>query len=101
MTKTSKMGDIFSLKGKVVLVTGSVGLLGAKICEGFCRYNAKLAMTDINKDSLSPLSKKLSKDYSAEVLSFFMDIVDKKSVEEGLNKILDEFGSIDVLINKK
>lgn len=99
MTKSSKMGDIFSLKGKVVLVTGSVGLLGAKICEGLCRYNAKLAMTEINKDSLSRLSKKLSKDHSAEVLSFFMDIVDKKSVEEGLTKILDGFGAIDVLIN--
>lgn len=99
MTKSSKMEDIFSLKGKVVLVTGSVGLLGVKICEGLCQYNAKLAMTDINKDSLSRLSKKLSKDYSAKILSFFMDIVDEKSVEDGLNKILDEFGSIDVLIN--
>jgi NADP-dependent 3-hydroxy acid dehydrogenase YdfG len=101
MTKTSKMGDIFSLKDKVVLVTGSVGLLGAKICEGLCQYKAKLAMIDINKDRLSMLSKKLSKYYSAEVLSIFMDIVDEKSVEDGLNKILDEFGSIDVLINKK
>ena len=99
MTKSSKMGDIFSLKGKVVLVTGSVGLVGAKICEGSCKYNAKLAMTDINKDSLSLLSKELSKDYSTEVLSFFMDIVDGNSVEDGRSKILDEFGSIDVLIN--
>ena len=99
MTKSSKMGDIFSLKGKVVLVTGSVGLLGAKICEGLCQYNAKLAMTDINKDRLSRLSKELSKDYSAEVLSLFMDIADEKSVEDGLTKILDGFGSIDVLLN--
>jgi len=99
MDNSSKMRDLFSLKRKVVLVTGSVGLLGAKICEGLCRYNAKLAMTDINKKKLNQLSKELSNKYSTEVLSLFIDIVDEKSVKEGLDRILDEFGSIDVLIN--
>ena len=99
MSNSSKKEDLFSLQNKVVLVTGSVGLLGLKMCEALCRYDARVVMTDINKKKLTSESKELGDKYPDKVLSIFIDIVDEESVNDGLNKALDKFDSVDVLIN--
>jgi NAD(P)-dependent dehydrogenase (short-subunit alcohol dehydrogenase family) len=62
-------------------------------------YGARVVMTDINKEKLIHASEELRNKYSAKILSVFIDIVDEKSVEDGLKEALDEFGYIDVLIN--
>jgi NAD(P)-dependent dehydrogenase (short-subunit alcohol dehydrogenase family) len=99
MVYSPKKRDIFSLKDKVVLITGSVGLLGLKMCESLCEYDAKVVMTDINKEKLKRASRELSEKYPGKILSIFIDIVDEKSVQDGLKKTIDLSGSVDVLIN--
>lgn len=99
MTSSQKKEDIFSLKDKVVLVTGSVGLLGLKMCEALCEYDAQVVMTDINKKKLDGASKELNLKYPQKVFSVYIDIVDEKSVRDGVQYALDMSGSVDVLIN--
>jgi NAD(P)-dependent dehydrogenase (short-subunit alcohol dehydrogenase family) len=99
MSKSPEKDDIFSLKDKVVLVTGSVGLLGLRMCQALCEYDAKVVMTDINKKKLISASSELHKRFPGKVLSIYIDIVDEKSVRDGLKKALDFSGSVDVLIN--
>jgi len=99
MGNPSGKGGIFSLQDKVVLVTGSVGLLGLKMCEALCEYDAQVVMTDINEKKLKSASKDLSERYPGKILSIYIDIVDEKSVQDGLKKAVDTTGSVDVLIN--
>jgi NAD(P)-dependent dehydrogenase (short-subunit alcohol dehydrogenase family) len=99
MVNSPKKDDLFTLKDKVVLVTGSVGLLGLKMCEALCKYDARVVMTDINKKKLISASTELGDKYPGRILSIFIDIVDEKSVQDGLKKALDKTGSVDVLIN--
>jgi len=99
MAQPLKKRDLFSLKDKVILITGSVGLLGLKMCEALCEYNARVIMTDINKKKLKSASTKLSEKYPGKIFSIFIDIVDEKSVQNGVKKTVDLTGSIDVLIN--
>ncbi len=99
MIRSQEKRDLFSLKDKVVLVTGSVGLLGLKMCEALCEYDAKVVMTDINKQKLKSASTELSEKFPGKILSIYIDIVDEKSVQDGLNKALEMLGSVDVLIN--
>jgi NAD(P)-dependent dehydrogenase (short-subunit alcohol dehydrogenase family) len=98
-SNNSEKSDIFSLKDKVVLVTGSVGLLGLQMCETLCEYDAHVVMTDINKKKLIRESTKLGKKFPGKVLGIYIDIVDEKSVQDGLKKTLDMSRSVDVLIN--
>jgi len=99
MTKPQKKTELFSLKEKVVLITGSVGLLGLKMCEALCEHDAIVVMTDINKKKLNSVSTKLREKHPDKILSIYIDIVDEKSVQNGLQKTLDVTGSVDVLIN--
>ncbi|GBL19965.1 hypothetical protein EMGBS4_00250 [Acidimicrobiaceae bacterium] len=49
-TQTS---DLFSLNGKVVLVTGGAGLLGQVFCQAFADSGAQVAVVDIDKTGLN------------------------------------------------
>jgi NAD(P)-dependent dehydrogenase (short-subunit alcohol dehydrogenase family) len=42
--------DAFSLDGKVALVTGAAGTLGAEICRGLTSVGASVLITDIVED---------------------------------------------------
>ncbi len=40
-----KMKNLFSLKGKVAIVTGGAGSLGETICEALAAYGANVVVT--------------------------------------------------------
>ncbi len=44
------MDDLFSLKGKNVVVVGGAGGIGRGLAQGFVRYGAQVAIADINVD---------------------------------------------------
>ena len=74
------MFDKFSLKDKVVVITGGAGLLGKMHAEAVREVGGTAILTDVIKDSKC----------------HYMDVTDKNSIEEFVNKYLDK---VDVLIN--
>ena len=57
--------DTFSMKGKVVVVTGAAGNLGMHFAESFAQAGADLAVTDIpgTDARLADLAERLGKEY--------------------------------------
>ncbi len=51
---TTQTSDLFSLSGKVVLVTGGAGLLGQVFCQAFADCQAQVAIVDIIRLPQSP-----------------------------------------------
>ncbi len=49
------MQDLFSLQGKVALVTGAAQGIGREIALGFARYGADIVAVDINDERLQKL----------------------------------------------
>ena len=80
------MNKMFDLKGKVVVITGGAGLLGIKHAEAVSEFNGIPILVDI-------------KDCPKKYHSFKVDITDKKSITSVKDKLLLEYGHIDVLIN--
>ena len=78
--------NIFNLKGKVIVVTGSNGQLGRAICSFFKKLGSIVLELDLKT------SRKKSNFYH-------IDITVKENVKSVLNKIFDAYGNIDVLIN--
>ena len=95
-TKTS---DLFSLSGKVVLVTGGAGLLGQVFCQAFADSEAQVAVVDIDQPAAKSLADDVSKKSGQKVSGFGCDITSPESVAHMVAAVVSDFGRIDVLVN--
>lgn len=85
------------LNGKVVLITGAAGSLGAAVAEAFARQRARLALLDVNDEALDRLTADLPD--GTDAAAFIADLTDAHSVAQAVDAIRARFGRIDVLAN--
>jgi len=86
---------MFSLEGKVAIVTGACGLIGKKHCEALANAGAHVVVADMNEDACKNVAASLSGDH----LALGFDVTNENSVKEACAKILAKYGKIDVLVN--
>ena len=86
------------LKNKVALITGSGQGIGQAIAMLFAKEGAKLIINDVIEERAKIFSKKLeSQGYIA--IPMVADVSNKKQVDSMVEKIINKFGRIDILIN--
>jgi NAD(P)-dependent dehydrogenase (short-subunit alcohol dehydrogenase family) len=90
--------DLFSLAGRVAVVTGASAGLGVSLAEGLAAAGAKLVLAARRTDRLEELAARLEAGGS-ECLAVPCDVTDASSVEELAQKSFDRFGVVDVLVN--
>jgi len=86
------------LKDKVAIITGGARGIGKEIALTFAREGAKVAIADINSQTLAETKKEIAS-CGVEVLTFTVDVTDYTQVEQMVNKTLDKFKKIDILIS--
>ncbi len=89
---------MFSLNGKVALVTGASYGIGYAIAKGLAEAGATIVFNDINEE----LVKKGLDAYKADgiaVKGYVCDVTDEAAVNEMVAKIEKEVGVIDILVN--
>ena len=90
----------FDLKNKFALITGSAGLLGEEHALALLEVNANIVLTDINKERVNLIRKRLIKFYpSKKIVSYPMDVTDPNSIKNVLNSLKKEKIYINILIN--
>ena len=82
------------LSDKVAIVTGAARGIGAAIATRFAAEGAKLALFDLNGPSLQQVAATLG-DVAVEEV----DVADQPAVQAAVERVLDRFGRIDVLVN--
>ncbi|CAL9279834.1 SDR family NAD(P)-dependent oxidoreductase [Streptomyces sp. SudanB91_2054] len=86
------------LAGKVALITGATGGLGAATAELFAREGARLVITDIAEGPLRDLSHRIEA-RGAEVVAARLDVSSAREWDEVITVVRDRFGTLDVLVN--
>ena len=86
------------LKGKVALVTGGNKGIGAAVVRRFAREGAKVWSGDILTDKTNESSDNLAND-KGNIIHETLDVTSLTSWQILINKIVDESGKIDILIN--
>jgi len=89
---------IFSLSGRVAVVTGAAGFLCSEMTLAFHRSGCSVAILDSDIDGAEILVQKI-RDDGGRAICLEMDTSHKTDFEVCLEKILSEYGLVDVLIN--
>lgn len=87
--------NMFSLKGRTAIVTGSLGLIGRQHCLALSEAGANIVVTDINEDKCKEFAVTLN----TKSIGVGCDITDEKSVANLLNETQNAFGNVDILVN--
>lgn len=86
------------LKDKVSIVTGGARGIGKQIATTFAKEGSHIVICDINESLLSETEIEL-KGIGVEVLAIKVDVTNGPQVQDMVNKTLDKFKRIDILIN--
>ena len=92
------MNELFSVKDKVVLLTGGYGILGSCMAKHLAKEGAKVVILGRNRQKGEALASEIRKE-QGEALFLSADALDKTSLEEAREVVLARYGRMDVLVN--
>lgn len=87
-----------SITNKVVFVTGGSKGIGFGIAEALIRQGAKVAITSRSQESASAAAARLTSLAPGNALGLEADVRDLQSQEQAVQKILAQWGRLDVLV---
>ena len=90
--------SLFSVEGKVAVLTGGGGILAGEMAKGFSESGAKVVLLDINLENVEKKAKELSKN-GKEVIGLKCDVLDEEMLKKVNDEIIQKFGRIDILVN--
>lgn len=93
------MMDAFKLDGKKAYVTGGAKGIGKSIASALADAGADVAIVDIDIDESKKTADELSGKYGIRALAIKTDVTDPDDVNNMIQTILEEFGTIDIAFN--
>ena len=94
----SNVFELFNLKGRVAVVTGGAGLLGASFCRALAEVGAAVAIADLDAPGASRLADRLTQE-GLQAVSIETDITSAVSTSRMAQETLKAFGHLDILVN--
>ncbi len=88
--------ELFSLQGKIALVTGATGLIGPHHCAALAEAGARIVVADLDENRCKQVVQALP---GAGHLAVGLDVTNPTTLVEVRNRVLQQFGRIDVLVN--
>ena len=91
-----RLRDIFSLTNRVAVVTGGYGYLGATMVRALAAFDAKVVVAGRSEETFLRVFTSAER----KIISFHhLNITDSESVNQCINKVIEIFGHIDILVN--
>lgn len=87
----------FDLTGRVAVVTGGGGVLGGSISKSLLEAGVKVVILDIRQEALD--NKIADLKCFGEVIGLVCNVLDRDSLKNVRQQIVDQWGRIDILVN--
>ena len=95
---TTHIKELFDLSERVAIVTGGSRGLGLEMAEGLAEAGASLMLCARREEWLEPTVKEM-RGRGFKVEGMLCDVVNQEQVQAVVDKTLETFGKIDILIN--
>ena len=89
---------MFSLKDKVVVVTGGTGILGNAFVNGIIEAGGAVGILGRNEAIANERAEAINKN-GGKAIALVADVLNEQQLEEAKKKIVDKFGKVDGLVN--
>ncbi len=87
------------LKEKIAVVTGASAGLGKAVALGLAREGAKVAISGRRRDVLEKAAKEIERETRGDILTFAGDMTRIEDVTAFVDKVVDEWKTIHILVN--
>lgn len=94
----SDLSDSFSLKGKVVVVTGGTGVLGGAFVNGIVEAGGTVGILGRNAEVANQRAENII-GQGGQAIALVADVMDEQQLANAREAVLEKFGKIDGLIN--
>lgn len=91
--------DLFSLQGRVAIITGGGGMLGYQHAATIAGLGGHPVLLDIDEQAMTANAQRLKSEFAGDILALKVDITILDSVLKSKEKVIDRHGRIDILIN--
>lgn len=90
--------SLFSLEGKVAIVTGGTGVLGGAIAQGLAAAGAKVGILGRRADVADSAAAEISAT-GGVAIGLPADVLNKEQLHAARQTVMDKWGRIDILVN--
>lgn len=98
MSQEANLKKLFSLEGKIIMMTGAAGGIGRVLAKGMAGVGATMCNCDVSEAGLASLAQEIEAE-SGQCSSFLFNVTDRESIRSTVNAIIEKYGRIDVLVN--
>ncbi len=91
--------DLFKLNGQAALIIGGNRGLGLSMAQALAEAGAAISIAARDTKVNEAAAKQLGDDYGVEVISSYCDVTEESSIQDAVEKTIERFGKIDILIN--
>ena len=87
-----------SVKGKIAIITGAGSGMGEATAKVFAAEGIKVVATDINLEEVERVSNEIEAS-GGNCRPMLLDVTNKQSIEQCVKQTIDEYSSLDIVIN--
>ena len=91
--------DLFTLQGRVAVITGGAGLLGVKHAEVIAAAGGIPVLVDLDETRAQAVASKIADEFHVDAWGAATDITQPEAVRALLARVLERNGRVDILIN--
>jgi len=88
----------FDLNGKVAVITGAGGVLCGQMAKALGKAGVKVAVLDLAEQAAKRVAEEI-KSADGKAIAVTCNVLKKETLEAAREKIISEFGKVDILIN--
>ncbi|HKK44624.1 MAG TPA: SDR family NAD(P)-dependent oxidoreductase, partial [Balneolaceae bacterium] len=92
------MLEKFDLSGKTAVVTGGTGVLGGAMSKTLADVGANVGILGRDEEKAANKIQQIT-DSGGDAIPLIADVLDQDQLVSAKNKVLDRWGSIDILVN--
>ncbi len=87
------------IKGKTAIVTGAANGIGAEISRTYAREGAHVVLADLAVEKAAQIAEEITKETGIRAIAVKCDVARKEEVQAVVDACLNEFGTVDIIVN--